>query len=246
MRYATLAILMAVVLPLAGCGDRLEPAAPPDSELSGRTFTATRPAGTTVTVRFTDDGRLVAGGGCNTISGPVDTAGGRLNTSELSITEMACDPERHASDERLLAFLTGGPSWRLDGDTLVLTAGDTELVLTHEKAAPLTGTTWHLDTLIQGEVAGSTPAGVDATLVFGPDQVTVSGLCNLRGVKYSASDTTLTFEPGPTTLMACAPEIMTVEQAVTEVFDGEASYRIDGHTLTITRNGKGVRLTASG
>ena len=241
-----LAVLMTAVLPLAGCGDRVEPDAPPDSELSGRTFTATQPAGTTVTVWFTDDGRLVANGGCNTISGPVDTAGGRLHTTELSITEMGCDPERHASDERLRTVLTGGPSWRLDGDTLVLTAGDTELVLTQEKATPLTGTTWRVDTLIQGEVAGSTPTGVDATLVFGPDQVTVSGLCNLSGVKYRASGSTLIFEPGATTLVACAPEIMTVEEAVSEVFHGAAGYRIDGHTLTITKNGKGVRLTASG
>ncbi|WP_326470004.1 META domain-containing protein [Actinophytocola sp.] len=247
MRYAALAIVVAAALPLAGCGARDEPAAAPGgAELRGRTFTTTEPAGTTTTLRFTEDGRLVASGGCNTISGPVDTTGGRLATADISITEMACDPDRHASDERLVRFLTGGPSWRLDGDKLVLGAADAELVLTEEQAMPLTGTTWRLDTLMAGEIAGSTPAGVDATLIFDAEQVTVTGLCNLRAVKYRAAGSTLIFEPGMSTLMACEPEIMTVEQAATEVLNGAASYRIDGQTLTITNNGKGLRLTASG
>jgi heat shock protein HslJ len=262
MRYTALGIMLAAVLAAMGCGragsvgpGEAPPAADGDT-LRGQSFTSTefteqgkpRPlvADTSISLRFTDDGRLVANAGCNTMSGAVTLAGGRLDATDLSITEMGCDPQRHEQDQRVSAFLTSKPSWRLDGENLVLSSAGTELVLTREKALPLVGTTWKADTLIQGEVAGVTPAGVDATLVFGQDEVTVSGLCNLRAVKYQASGSTLTFDLGPMTLMACAPEIMTVEHAAVALFDGQATYRIDTRALTITKGDKGMRFVADG
>lgn len=272
VRYALLGIVPLVVLAIfavVGCAGGTDPvfepgegAAPGPSSadpgaLHGRTFTTKvineqgKPRqlveGTSIELRFTDDGRLVANAGCNTISGKVTLAGGKLDAADLSITEMGCDPQRHEQDQRLSAFLTSKPSWRLDGENLVLSTADTALVLTQEKALPLVGTPWQADTLIQGDVAGSTPAGVDATLVFGQDEATVSGLCNLQAVKYHASGSTITFELGPLTMKACAPDIMRVEQAMVALFNGEATttYRIDGKTLTITRGDKGLRFTAA-
>jgi heat shock protein HslJ len=241
MRYAVRGILLALLLAAAGCGARGEPAEPgaqPDP-LRGRTFTTQD-----IEIRFTDDGRLVANAGCNIISGPVALDGGRVDAADLSVTERGCDPQLHAQDEQLSAFLAAKPSWRLDGERLTLSAAGTELAFTEEKARPLVGTTWKADTIIQGEVAGATPAAVTATLVFGQDKVTVTGLCNLREVEYHATGTTITFELGMMTLMACDPEIMTVEQAATAVMDGEAGYRIDTNTLTITKGDKGLRFTA--
>ncbi|HEV2782271.1 MAG TPA: META domain-containing protein [Actinophytocola sp.] len=254
MRYAALTAGLAAVLAVVGCARAAEPVEPgaDPGPLRGRTFTATvlpdrdAPravvAGTSIRLQFTDDGRLVANAGCNTMSGPVDVAGGTLDAADLSITEMACDPPRHEQDRLLSTFLSGKPSWRLDGEQLVLSSPGAELTLTEEKAPPLVGPTWKLDTLIRGEVAGSTP--VDVTLVFGPDEVTVSGLCNLRAVKYRSSGSTINFELGPMTLMACSPEIMTVEQAAVDLLDGEATYRIDAGTLTITKGDKGFRFVA--
>jgi heat shock protein HslJ len=260
VRYVLLGIVPVAVLAVAGCGiDPVEPgegpargSSPADpGALHGRTFTSktiTERAlvpGTSVELRFTDDGRLVANAGCNTISGTVTLTGGRLDAPDLSITEMGCDPQRHDQDQRLSAFLSSKPSWRLDGENLLLSSTDTDWVLAQETAPPLVGTTWKVDTLIQGEVAGSTPAGVDATLVFGQDEVTVSGLCNLRAAKYHAAGSTITFELGPLTMMACAPDIMRVEQAAVALLNGEATYRIEPRTLTITKGDKGLRFTAA-
>jgi heat shock protein HslJ len=249
MRYAPLVLV--VLLAAAGCGNRTEPGAPDADALRGRTFTSAEfpphplVAGTRIELRFTDDGRLVANAGCNTMGGTISLAGGKLDVADLSITEMGCDPPRHEQDQRLSAFLDGKPSWRLDGEHLALGSAGTELTLAEVKALPLVGTTWRADTLIQGAVAGSTPAGVGATLVFGQDEVTVSGLCNLRTAKYQAAGSTVTFQLGPLTRRACAPEIMTVEQAAVALLDGEATYRIDGRTLTITKGDKGLRCTAA-
>lgn len=262
-----LGLLPLAMLTAAGCAGRSDagqaagdpaavPAAAATGPLAGQTFTATSLTergsprelvpGTRIELRFTDDGRLVANAGCNTITGRVTTSAGRLDTDELGITELGCDPPRHEQDQRLSAFLAGGPSWRLDGDTLVLSAAGTTMTLTRLVSPPLAGTTWRIDTLIHGAVAGSSPAGADATLMFGAGEVTVSGLCNLRAVPYRAAGATITFELGPLTQIACAPEVMRVEEAAVAVLDGQTSYRIDGRTLTITKGDLGLGLTAAG
>lgn len=261
-----LGLLPLAVLAAAGCAGRSDagqaaddpavPAAAGTGPLAGQTFTATALAeggsprelvpGTRIELRFTDDGRLVANAGCNTITGRVTTSAGRLDTVELGITELGCDPPRHEQDQRLSAFLASGPYWRLDGDTLVLDGASTTMTLSRVASPPLAGTIWRIDTLIRGAVAGSTPAGVGATLVFGAEEVAVSGLCNLRAVPYRAAGATITFELGPLTRMACAPEIMRVEDAAVAVLDGQTSYRIDDRTLTITKGDTGLGLTAAG
>lgn len=253
------------MLAMAGCGGGsapvepgglpiAAPAAGPDA-LRGKVFGAGAVtergvprelvAGTTIEVRFTEDGRLVATAGCNTISGPVTVTGDRIDAAGLSVTEKACDQQRDQQDRWLSGFLSGGPSWRLDGANLVLSSAGTDLVLTASTARPLVGTTWTADTLILGEPAGVTPAGVAATLVFGTGEAAVTGLCNLRTVRYTAEGSTITFELGPLTRKACAPEIMAVEQAAVALLDGETSYRIDAETLTITKGDKGLRFTAT-
>jgi heat shock protein HslJ len=246
------ALVLAGLLTAAGCGGGVGAGSAPDP-LRGRTFTATaiteqgapRPlaAGTSIELRFTDDGRLLARAGCNTMSGPVSLGGGKLTTTELSMTDMGCDPPRHEQDRRMAEFLGGAPAWRLDGENLVLSSTSTRIVLAEQKDLPLLGTTWTADTLIQGQTAGSTPAGVSATLVFGADEVTVTGLCNLHAVTYRATADTITFEPGPLTRRACEPGIMTVENAAVGVLDGRTGYRIDTRTLTITKGDKGLRFT---
>lgn len=265
VRHVLLGILPIAVV-MVGCAGQSGPAEPggpatgsPSTSadpagLYGRTFTSKlltehgKPRalvpGTSIELRFTDDGRLVANAGCNTISGTVTLAGGRLDAPDLSITEMGCDPQRHEQDQRLSALLASKPSWRLDGDDLVLSSSGTELVLAEQKALPLVGTVWKADTLIQGQVTGATPAGVAATLVFGQDQVTVSGLCNLRTAKYRASGSTITFELGPLPSQTCAPEVMRLEHAAVALFDGEATYRIDANALTIMKGDRGLRFTA--
>ncbi|MGQ0837753.1 META domain-containing protein [Actinokineospora sp.] len=253
--------VLALGLVLAGCGQRPDavgPGAPAigtadgGAELRGKTFVSTAVTdqgqprtmaeGTKVELKFTADGLLNANAGCNMLTGPVRLDRGTLTMTDLSITDLGCDPVRHQQDEWLSAFLDAKPSWKVAGEELSLSTPTGAIVLAQQRALPLIGTQWQVDTLVDGQTAGSVPAG--ATFVFSADKVTITGLCNLREVPYQAAGTTLTFELGPMTLMACAPEIMTVESAAVAAFSGAATYRIETNTLTITNGDKGLRLLA--
>lgn len=262
MRFACVVVPL-LVLVTAGCGERpVEPGAPRDQDpLRGRIFLSTevteagkpRPlvARTRVSLNFTDDGRLLAEAGCNTMTGPVDTAGGRIDVGGgLAMTEMGCDPPRHEQDSWLAGLLGAGPAWRLDGSRLVLSTPDAELVLEDREVAdpdrPLTGTTWTVDTILDGQTASSTPAAATATLRFREDMVEISGGCNSGSAAYTVGGDTIRFENAVMTLKACAPDIMRLEAAVLDVVRDEVEIEIDADRLTLTHpSGKGIQLRAT-
>jgi heat shock protein HslJ len=200
-----------------------------------------------VSMNFTDDGRLIASAGCNTMSGPVRLDGGRLEVSELQTTDMGCEAPLHEQDTWLGNFLSGTPSWRHDGTSLVVNSPSTEIVLQDRKIVEpdlaLRGTRWSVDGLVQGETASSVPAGTQASLVFEQDAVQVSAGCNTGSGKYQLSGDTIRFEPVATTRKACEPDVMTLESAVLAVLEGEAKYTIEADRLTLTHpSGKGLQL----
>jgi heat shock protein HslJ len=252
-----------LLLALAGCGS---PGADPgsgsgsgseDSGLRGRTFLSTKvieggqahPLAdrTRVTFRFMDDGRLLADAGCNTMSGQANLRGGRLEVSGLGMTEMGCDAPRHEQDRWLATFLGTAPSWRLSGDTLVVSAGSIEITLRDKNVAepdlPLMGTRWTVDTIIDGQTAASTPAGEPATLVFEQDTVQVFTGCNRGSGRYSTSGNTIRLDGVATTKMACEPDRSSLENAVLAVLNGEVTYDIDSARMTLkSRSGRTLGL----
>lgn len=262
MRFARV-VLPLLLLVIAGCGERpAESGAPADEDsLRGRTFLSTevteagkpRPlvARTRVSLNFTDDGRLLASAGCNTMAGVVDTADGRIDVGGgLDTTGMGCEQPLHEQDSWLAGLLGAGPEWRLDGARLVLRTPDVELVLADREVAdpdrPLTGTTWTVDTILDGQTASSTPAGATATLRFGEDMVEISGGCNGGSAAYTVSGDTIRFENAVMTLKACAPDIMRLEAAVLDVVRGEVEIQIDADRLTMTQpSGEGIQLRAT-
>jgi heat shock protein HslJ len=241
---------------LAACGGTAPGA--PDPGLRGRTFVSTsvtengKPrvlaAGTAVTFRFSDDGRLSAAAGCNTMSGPVNLAGGRIEVTELAMTGMGCDPALQQQDTWLANVLSGKPSWRLDGNNLVVSSGGTELALLDRREArpdlPLRGTRWSVDTIMDGDTASSAPPG--ASLVFEDGTVRVETGCNQGSASYTESGDTLRFGAVTSTKRACQTERMTLENAVLGVLSGEGRYQIEAEHLTLRLpSGRGLRLTGA-
>jgi heat shock protein HslJ len=168
-------------------------------------------------------------------------------------TEMGCPGGRLEQDDWLIGLLTSGPTWQLDGDGMLLTAGATTVRLVDEEVAvpdaTLVDTRWTLETIIDGETASSVPTGVTATLTFDEQGGVVgTGTCNGFGGTYTATAGTLTFVPGPTTLIGCPGGQAEVENAVAATLSGVTTYTIDGDRLTVTVDdtGRGLVYRASG
>ena len=253
------ALLFAAALLLAACtGGGASPRAsqaPGDGEpgaIDGRTFLSTAIAGRALVpgsqVRLSfEDGRIGASAGCNSMGGSYAADGGRLVVGSLVMTEMGCDPALMDQDAWLAGFLDGALI-ALAGDQLTLAKDGVTLTLLDREVAdpdrPLLGTRWVVDGLVSGDAVSSVPAGVVATLVFADGQVAVEAGCNSGGGPVEIGEATLTFGPIALTEMACGPDAMAVEQAVTSVLAGTIDYAIEADVLTLGGAGAGLLLRA--
>jgi heat shock protein HslJ len=217
--------------------------------LEGTTFTSTsvtedgaaRPLASSAPITITfDQGVLRWRAGCNSFGGPAVVDGDRLRLGdEVGGTAMGCAPALQAQDDWLVGFLRDGPTWTVAGDELTLTSGGTTIRLTSSgsaSAVPLIGTAWTLETISDGRTASSVPEGVAATLSFSADgTVTGTGTCNGYSATSTVSGDSITFVPGPTTLIGCSPAETVVEQAVQTTLVGTVRYAIDHDRLTLER-----------
>ena len=143
----TFLLLCATVLLAAGCTRPAPvlpvPPAPADPTAEwpqGRDFVARSitesgrdhrlVAGTSLSVRFRAPGELAVEAGCNSLGVRGRLEGARLVPTSLYSTAIACDVERSLQDRWVIDFFNAGPTWELDGGTLTLRAGTTEIVLT--------------------------------------------------------------------------------------------------------------------
>ena len=179
MRRAVMSLCLAMLMPLAACGDDDSsgsdassddsPAPVTAADLAGRTFVSTTVTGfelidgTAIRISFEED-HLSASAGCNTVGGAYTVENGLLSVSEPSATLMACDPKLMTQDDQLIGFLTDDPSITVSGDVLTLTGADVTVEMRQdsgEDGAPLVGTSWTLDSIVDGDTAASVPSGVE-------------------------------------------------------------------------------------
>ncbi|MEI7742322.1 MAG: META domain-containing protein [Chloroflexota bacterium] len=272
MRFAsTLAALAIAATALGACGTSSAPSAtpvPPTSApnpaptqipgggddvtraLDGRSFTGTTINGHDLAdvtkVRLAFKGLGINGsGGCNSMSGPYAVTAGILQVGAIGITEMACPEPMMAQDTWLLALLDGA-TLTFDSTSLMLVKDGVTLTLTDVRtsspAQPLAGTLWILDSIATGETVSSVPGSVTASLKITGTDASVAFGCNSGGGSVTISDTTLTFGPVMSTMMACASPNSDVERVTAPVFAGAVPYTIDGTTLTL-KGANGTTLT---
>lgn len=221
-------------------------------QLDGRTFTSTEVTGrelvegTTVTLTF-EDGRLGANAGCNTSSSAYRIEDGVLRLDgEGMTTLMGCPPELESQDQWLAAFLRDGREVALRAEVLTLTSaggGDVSMDLTEGSAgsAALVGTTWMLQSVIDGGTATSVAAGVEPpTLTIGEDGMAeLFAGCNRGGAAVGTTTTeqgeALTFGPIRLTKMACGDDAMAIEATVLSVLESDPAFTITAdQALTLT------------
>ncbi len=225
--------------------------------MQGRAFTSTsvteqgKPralvTGTALELRFTDDGRLLARAGCNQMQGKVSLDGGKLALDGFSMTAMGCpNPDLHTQDEWVSKVLGATPSWRMDGENMVITGSDAEIKLAPEAPVPpaaLEGGTWTVTSLITGEAASSVPTGVAASLQFAGGKVGVRSGCNDGSASYKVDGQSITFESLVHTDKACGQDETLVEKSVLAVLTGKVAYKIEGSALSLTNaKGEGLQL----
>lgn len=195
-----------------------------------------------------DVGALVASAGCNSISGTYRIDGGRLAFDSAGMTEIGCDPQRHAQDDWLATFLASKPTVVVQGNGLTLDSGSIAMrLLDREIAEPdlnLVGPTWTVESILQGDAAMSVPHGATATLVFKADgTVDVDAGCNRGGGTWKLEGAGLAISSLAMTKMACAGPGAQLESSVLQVLGaGTLNAQIDASLLTITGGGAGLQL----
>lgn len=263
-RRPGVAVVLAAIVALfvAGCGSGNDPDPRPQEtaqpELDGHEYWSTavtedgspRPLveGTRIQLRF-DEGRIGASAGCNSIGGAYAIHGARLAVSALSMTEIGCEPARHAQDDLLVATLRASPTVTQAGDTLRLATDSITIDLLDRDVAdpdrPLVGTAWEVTGFLDEQAATSFATDAPASVVFSADS-TVSGFDGCA--RFSAAveiadgsvggpvegDGELQFGPVEReTARACAAPEGYVE-AFNRLFEtGAATYVIEGASLTV-------------
>jgi heat shock protein HslJ len=189
--------------------------------------------GAPVTFRA-DQGDAGGRSACNSYGGPISITDVVVTIGpSLQMTEMACLEDGVMDLEAAyLAALPRVTTVARDGEELVLRGDAVELRFVaqpEELAASLTGTSWVLDTIVQGETA-STPAA-EATLLIDDDGAVIGSTgCNQMNGTY---DATSGFTQLATTKMACRGEIMAQEALVVEILESHPTLTIAGSQLTI-------------
>jgi heat shock protein HslJ len=227
--------------------------------LAGRSFVSVRVTdgdddfplvpGTRIDLSFIDG--LGARAGCNHLFGRYRIDGDRLLVDQMGMTEMGCEPPLMAQDQWLIAFLSSGPTFALNGNDLLLTSGDVTITLLDREIAepdqPLQNITWGLTSLITGDAVSSVPLGVMPTLLFRDDgTLELNTGCNSGGGSYTVEGDRLVLRDIVLTDMACAGAAGQVEQAVVSVLGVEGlSLAIDGTSLTLMAGNNGLQYSAA-
>lgn len=200
-------------------------------------------------VTLTVDGDHASGSsGCNRYMGTVEISGDTVAFGPMGGTMMACVPDSVMQlEQSYLTALGTVNSAAVDGDTLTLSGNDSELVF--QRAAPpstadVVGTTWKLDSLIDGNTVSTTQG--EGTLVL-KDDGTLSGNTGCRQFhgSYTITDGELSAPKLATTMQACPKGLDAQDQLVQSVITGPSLVSVEGGALTLElADGSGLMYQA--
>lgn len=100
--------------------------------------------------------------------------------------------------------------------------------------AQLSGTRWRLSEIRDATGVRAISDGVEASLRLEDDHAEVEAGCNRGRASVTLEPDALDFGPLALTRMACGPEAMDVEAAVTGVLGGRVPYELQGRVLVLT------------
>lgn len=175
---------------------------------------------------------------------------GSLWINGLGGTQVGCRPPLRDQEEWLKTFLTSKPSWRLNGDELILASGGTTITLLDRKIAepdfPLEGIRWTVVTTItNADLRQGYGRTEQAWISFDRGRLTGWTGCNELSGSFTRNNTELTFSDVATTDRACTAETAATQAAILATLGPAVTYTIDYNQLTLLApTGIGLDLTA--
>jgi heat shock protein HslJ len=211
---------------------------------------ATVPAGVQLTVNFGDDGVVSGSTGCNSYRGLYTEDGSSVTLGALASTLRAClSSDATNLEQAFLAALGASSSYEISGIQLTLrdADGNTQLVLTQQRANTLSGTAWRVQSVNNGRNAvASLVSGSQLSLVLGDDGVATgdTGCNSYRGL-YTSDATSLSFGPLITTRRACTSDALAgQEQAFLAALSASSMFELIGDQLTVRDVNGSTQFTA--
>jgi heat shock protein HslJ len=206
--------------------------------VSGRDADGSLPDLATRPVTLVVDGEQAGGvSACNHYGGRVEVDGDTVDIGELGGTEMACEPAVMDLEQRYLAALGAVERGERTGGALTLSGPDVALeydLVPPEADAELVGTTWLLESLIDGETASSTVPG--GRLELADDGIlTAETACGEVHGSYrldgQAVVPQLDVAPAPA---RCDEQASAQHRHVVGVLSGRFTWQVDGTRLLVT------------
>ncbi len=246
-------LLAAALVVVASCGgeDDVAPSGADPSELAGTTWVGREiyVSGAAVGVlaenpprmEFGADGAITGTTGCNSFFGTVRLTADSIAVEGLGMTEMGCPEPLTSQETRVSTILQTADRWSLaDGVLTIGTAdgsGAVELVPPEPVVGPgLAGTTWVLETIVEGDAASTPVRGTRVTLVVDPAAGGISGStgCNDYGGEAAVALPDITVDALNVTERACEPDVMAQERIVLSVLEGATAVALEGGKLTMS------------
>jgi len=192
------------------------------------------------------DGSEIGGrAACNIYGGTIEVGGDLITISALSMTEMACEEDRMASEAAYLAAIGVVETAERTDDRLVLAGPDVELHYRLEPPiadASLAGTLWRLDSLVTADAVSSTMSD-DATLELAEDG-TISGFTGCRSFsgRYEVVGSAIEIRNLVNDDRRCPAELQAQDDHVLGALRRVLTLAIGGNRLTLTSRDGGLGL----
>jgi heat shock protein HslJ len=202
--------------------------------------------GTQITAFFDTQGKVSGSAGCNQYTASYQTTLNTLSIGAPASTKMACsEPAGIMTQETTyLSYIQGASGYSISGNTLTVTDSSGKALLTYSTVppyemtpAPLTGTTWYLNSLIDknGQIWGPVATNPISLQFSDGGNVTGNAGCNSYSGTYIASGNSITISGFAVTMMYCGePGVMTLEQTYLTVLPMMKAYKISGNELTLS------------
>jgi heat shock protein HslJ len=194
----------------------------------------TVPAGSVLTVNFSDDGWMSGFSGCNSFNTSFIAEDGKLSLGTLASSMMECsiDMERERAFQEAIS---GVQTYEISGPDLTLMHNEGADALNFTSAhLPLEHTLWTL-VAIDGQALAD---DINITALFEPGEEAGQGAvggssgCNNYSAGYTLDGAEISVEPPLTTMMAC-PDIMDIEYLYLQGLESAQSFEIFADRLVL-------------